>query len=88
MEAYRFHRWQRDRMVEIGRELERRVGSLEPGDGLRLLHRIQLIAGGLQPYFDPRGSLAVNLIDPDFEDLRLDMAAEIELEILQFLSQR
>jgi len=86
MDAYRFHRWQRDRMVELGGEIERRVKGMAGGEGLRLLHRIQLLAAGFQPYFDPRGSLAVNLIDPDFADLRLDMSAEIEREVLQFLS--
>jgi AcrR family transcriptional regulator len=88
MEAYRYHRWQRDRMVEVGEEMERRVADLAPGEGVRLLHRIQLIASGFQPYFDPRGSLAVNLIDPDFEDLRLDMEAEIEREVLQSLASK
>jgi AcrR family transcriptional regulator len=88
MEAYRFHRWQRDRMVEVGNKLERRVAGMKDGDGLRLLHRIQLIAAGYQPYFDPRGSLAVNLIDPDFEDLRLDMEPEIEREVIQSLANR
>lgn len=86
MEAYRYHRWQRDRMVEIGRELERRSKGLGPGDGLRLLHRIQLMASGFQAYADPRGSLAVNLIDPDFEDFRISMEAEVAREVEQFLA--
>lgn len=86
MEAYRYHRWQRDRMVEIGSELERRSEGLGPGDGLRLLHRIQLMASGFQAYADPRGSLAVNLIDPDFEDFRISMEAEVAREVVQFLA--
>jgi len=86
MEAYRYHRWQRDRMVEIGGELERRSECLEPGDGLLLLHRIQLMASGFQAYADPRGSLAVNLIDPDFEDFRISMEAEVAREVVQFLA--
>jgi len=86
MAAYRFHRWQRDRMVDLGGEIERSFAGMAEGDGLRLLHRIQLLAAGIQPYFDPRGSLAVNLIDPDFADLRLDMAAEIKREVLLSLS--
>ena len=86
MEAYRYHRWQRDRMVEIGGELERRSECLGPGDGLRLLHRIQLMASGFQAYADPRGSLAVNLIDPDFEDFRISMEAEVAREVVQFLA--
>ncbi len=86
MEAYRYHRWQRDRMVEIGGELERRSKGLGPGDGLRLFHRIQLVASAFHVYSDPRGTLAVNLIDPDFEDLRIDMESEIAREVEQFLA--
>lgn len=78
MEAYRFQRWQRDRMVEVGRELERRSRALERGDGLRLLLRLQLAAAAAQPFADPRGSLAVNLHDPDFADFRIDLAGELE----------
>ena len=73
-------------MVEIGSELERRSEGLGPGDGLRLLHRIQLMASGFQAYADPRGSLAVNLIDPDFEDFRISMEAEVAREVVQFLA--
>jgi len=78
MEAYRFQRWQRDRMVEVGRELERRSRGLDRGDGLRLLLRLQLMAAASYPFADPRGSLAVNLHDPDFADFRLDVADELE----------
>ena len=78
MEAYRFQSWQRDRMVEVGRELERRSRNLERGNGLRLLLRLQLAAAAAQPFADPRGSLAVNLHDPDFVDFRIDLAEELE----------
>jgi AcrR family transcriptional regulator len=85
MEAYRFQRWQRDRMVEVGREIERRSRGLRPGDGLRLLLRLQLMAAASYPFADPRGSLAVNLHDPDFADFRLDVAEELEHLALESL---
>lgn len=78
MEAHRFHRWQRDRMSEVGREIERRSRGLDRGEGLRLLLRLQLMAAAAYPFADPRGSLAVNLHDPDFADFHLDVAEELE----------
>jgi AcrR family transcriptional regulator len=85
IEAYRLHRWQLERMTEVGGALERRCTRLGDGDGVRLLHRLLLLVAGIQPYADPRGSLAVNLLDPDFEALRVDMAEEIERSVLHDL---
>lgn len=85
IEAFRLHRWQLERMNELGDALERTSSQLEEGGGVRLLHRLLLLVAGVQPYADPRGSLAVNLLDPDFEVLRLDLAEEIEREVLQSL---
>jgi AcrR family transcriptional regulator len=87
VEAYRFHRWQFERMAEIGALLERRSRSLERGEGLHILHLVQLITGGLQPMAEPRGSLAVNLHDPDFAELRIDLERELA-EVLERLLGR
>jgi AcrR family transcriptional regulator len=78
VEAYRFHRWQRERMEEVARALERSSRALASGRGMRLLHMVQLTGGAYQPLADPRGSLAVNLPDPDFEVFRIDLARELE----------
>jgi AcrR family transcriptional regulator len=78
MEADRFHRWQRERMIEVGGEIERRALGLAEGRGVGLLHRIQLVAASVHAYAYPRGSLAFNLYDPDFEDFKLDMGRELE----------
>jgi AcrR family transcriptional regulator len=78
MEADRFLRWQRGRMFELGGVLERRGRRLGSGDGLRLLLRLQLAAAAVQPLADPRGSLAVNIHDPDFADFKVDLAVELE----------
>ncbi len=85
IESFRLHRWQLERMTELGRALEKRSQALEDGQGVRLLHRVLLFVAGIQPYADPRGSLSVNLLDPDFDALRLDMATEIEQEVLRSL---
>jgi AcrR family transcriptional regulator len=85
IEAFRLHRWQLERMTELGATLERRCSAIRDGDGIRLLHRMLLLVAGVQPYADPRGSLAVNLLDPDFEALRVDLAEEIERSVLQSL---
>ena len=86
VESFRLHRWQLERMTEIGATLRRKSPALKDGGGVRLLHRVLLFAAGIQPYADPRGSLAVNLLDPDFEALQLDIATEVEREILQSLA--
>jgi AcrR family transcriptional regulator len=86
MAADRFHRWQRERMIAVGRELERRSKGLAAGEGLGLLHRVQLIAAAAHPYAHPRGFLAFNLHDPDFADFALDMGAEIEATVRRLLA--
>lgn len=78
MEADRFLRWQRGRMTELGRAIEGRGRGLGSGDGLQLLLRLQLAAAAMHPLADPRGSLAVNIHDPDFAAFKLDLAAELE----------
>jgi AcrR family transcriptional regulator len=78
MEADRFHRWQRDRMASVGEALERRSKVLSSGQGLRLLYLVQLMAAAFHPIAEPKGSLAFNLHDPDFVDLRIDLEQELE----------
>jgi hypothetical protein len=65
-------------MAELGRTIEARGRGLAPGDGLRLLLRLQLTAAAMHPLADPRGSLAVNIHDPDFADFRVDLPVELE----------
>ena len=78
MEAYRFQRWQRDRMAAVGAALEERSGALDEGQGMRLLHLAQLVAGACHPVAHPQGSLAVNLHDPDFAVFRISMEEQVE----------
>jgi AcrR family transcriptional regulator len=87
IEAYRFHSWQKDRMVAVGTELERRSASLAKGDGIHLLHLVQLMAGAMHPIADPRGTLAVNLHDPDFESLKIDLEGELESIVRKLLQK-
>ena len=86
MAADRYHRWQRDRMSAVGEELEKRSRSLKKGQGLRLLHLVQLMAAAFHGYSDPRGSLAFNLHDPDFADLRIDLEQELGSLIRRLLA--
>jgi AcrR family transcriptional regulator len=85
MSADRFHRWQRDRMSAVGAELERRSRGMKQGQGLRLLHLVQLMTAAFHGYSDPRGSLAFNLHDPDFADFRIDLEQELESMIRRML---
>lgn len=78
MEAYRFQRWRRDRMVAVGELLERAVDGIGQGEGLRLLHRAQLLASALKPVADPRGAAAYEVVDPDFAVLAMDLETELK----------
>ncbi len=78
MEAYRFQRWQRDRMAALGAAMEERSGALNAGEGMRVLHLAQLMAGACHPVAHPQGSLAVNLQDPDFAVFRISMEDQVE----------
>jgi AcrR family transcriptional regulator len=86
MAADRYHRWQRDRMTTVGEELEKRSRGMKRGQGLRLLHLVQLMAAAFHGYSDPRGSLAFNLHDPDFADFRIDLEQELAALIRQLLA--
>jgi len=72
-------------MEEVGGQLERRARGLARGRGLRLLHLLQVWAGALDHLAKPRGSLAVNLHDPDFEALLVDMEGELEAFVMKYV---
>lgn len=86
MAADRYQRWQRERMSTVGAELEQRSRGMKQGQGLRLLHLVQLMAAAFHGYSDPRGSLAFNLHDPDFADFRIDLELELESMIRRLLA--
>ena len=85
MEAFRFQRWRRDRMVAIGEDLDRRVDGLEEGGGIRLLHRVQLLTSALQPAADPKGAATYEVGDPDFEVFNIDFEAEMKRFVVAIL---
>jgi AcrR family transcriptional regulator len=76
-EVYRFQRWRRDRMVEVGGMMERSASSLGTGEGFRLLNLVHLLATGLEPAANPRGSAAFDRGDPDFAGFWIDLEDEL-----------
>jgi len=78
MEVYRFQRWRRDRMAEIGVAIERSTGHLARGEGFRLLNLIHLLAAGLEPAANPKGSAAFDRGDPDFAGFWIDLEDELK----------
>jgi len=86
MAADRYQRWQRERMSTVGAELEQRSRGMKQGQGLRLLHLVQLMAAAFHGYSDPRGSLAFNLHDPDFADFRIDLEKELAALVRRMLA--
>ena len=87
MEAFRFQRWRRDRMVAIGEDLDRRVERLEEGGGIRLLHRVQLLTSALQPAADPKGAATYEVGDPDFAVFKIDFETELKRFVVAMLKE-
>lgn len=77
MEVYRFQRWRRDRMAEVGELLERSASSIGAGEGFRFLNLVHLLATGLEPAAHPRGSAAFDRGDPDFAGFWIDLEDEL-----------
>jgi len=87
MEAFRFQRWRRDRMVAVGEGIDRRVDELEEGGGIRLLHRVQLLTSALQPAADPKGAATYEVGDPDFEVFAIDFETELKRFVVAMLRE-
>ena len=85
MEAFRFQRWRRDRMIAVGAFLDEKVEWLPRGEGLRLLHRAQLLTSALRPASDPRGAASYEAGDPDFAVFAIDFAGEMRGILLSML---
>jgi AcrR family transcriptional regulator len=86
MAAFRFQRWRRDRMVAVAERLDRKVDGLAEGDGIRLLHRIQILTTALQPAAEPRGAATYEVGDPDFAVFDLDFEAELKRFVVAMLN--
>jgi AcrR family transcriptional regulator len=78
MEAYHFQRWRRDRMIAVGKKIDGAVDGLERGEGILLLHRLQLLTAALQPAADPRGAASYEVGDPDFAVFAVDFESELK----------
>ena len=87
MEVFRFQRWRRDRMAETGEVVEKSTSALKPGQGARLLYRVQLIAAGLEPAANPRGSAAFDRGDPEFAVFSVDLESELKLIVAAMLEE-
>lgn len=87
MEAFRFQRWRRDRMIGIGEMLDRIVDGLEEGEGIRLLHRVQLLTATLWPVADPKGAATFHIGDSDFEVFEIDFETELKRFVVAMLKE-
>jgi AcrR family transcriptional regulator len=85
MEAFRFQHWRRDRMTAVGALLEQTVDCLEEGEGVRLLHRAQLLTAALWPAADPKGAATYEVGDPDFAVFKIDFEAEMKAMLLAYV---
>lgn len=88
MEAFRFQRWRLDHMTKAGEKLAGLVDGLGDGGGLRLLHRVQLMAAALGPASDPKGAASYEVGDPDFAVFAVDFESELRAFISQWLAAR
>jgi AcrR family transcriptional regulator len=85
MEIYRFQRWKRDRMAVVSKVLEQSADCLGVGEGFRIFNLVHLLATGLEPAANPRGSAAFDRGDPDFDELWIDLREELERIITSLL---
>lgn len=85
MEVFRFQRWRRDRMAEVGEAVEQTTTALAPGQGARLLYFVQLVAAGLEPAANPRGSAAFDQGDPEFAVFAVDLESELRAIVFAML---
>ena len=88
MEVYRFQRWRRDRMTEVGGLMERSASCLGPREGFWLLNLVHLLATGLEPAANPRGSAAFDRGDPDFTGFWIDLEDELKKLLTAVLTAR
>ena len=88
MEAFRFQRWRLDHMTKAGEKIESRVDALVEGDGLRILHRMQLLAASLGPASDPKGAATYEVGDPEFAVFAIDFESELRAFITQWLDSQ
>ena len=87
MEVFRLQHWRRDRMTAVGERLERKVDGLREGEGIRLLHRVQLLTAALWPAADPKGAATYEIGDPDFEVFAIDFEAEMKRLVVAMLKE-
>ena len=85
MEVFRFQRWRRDRMTTVGALLENLVEGLDRSEGIRLLHRVQLLTAALQPAAAPKGAATYEVGDPDFDVFKVDFESEMKRFVFAML---
>jgi AcrR family transcriptional regulator len=78
MEVYRFQSWRQDRMAKVGEAMERSVGDLAEGEGVRVLNLVYLLAAGFEPAAHPKGTAALDRSDPDLAGLWVDLEDELK----------
>jgi AcrR family transcriptional regulator len=85
MEVFRFQRWRRDRMATVGALLENLVEGLDRSEGIRLLHRVQLLTAALQPAAAPKGAATYEVGDPNFDVFKVDFESEMKRFVFAML---
>ena len=88
MEAFRFQRWRLDHMTKTGANIERGADGLAEGDGLQILHRVQLMTAALGPASDPKGAATYEVGDPDFAVFAIDFESDLRAFITQWLDSQ
>ena len=86
MEVFSFQRWRLERMNRVARSLEKVSQSLGDGAGFRLLHLLQLVAAGLEPAANPKGSAAFDRGNPDFDAHFINLEDELKRFAINHLS--
>lgn len=84
-EVQTFLQWQRDRLLEIGEAVNRRIPAVHPWEAFDALYRGQLMAAAVHPVANPVGNLAVDLMIEDHQVFALDLEDEVRRVVLDSL---
>lgn len=85
IEVHTFYHRLRQRLLELGELIAKRLGSAHPWECFDALYRAQMISAAVDPVSNPVGNLAVDLVVEEHQVFALDLEDEIRRVVLHSL---
>lgn len=86
MQVHQYYHWLRERLLELGELLAKRVSGVHQLDGFDAIYRGQIIAAAVHPVSRPVGNLAVDLMAEEHQVFALDLEDEVKRAVLASLT--